>query len=460
MNPGPRRRLDRWLGDFASGSVNLRLLLAAASIAVATVFVKAVAAAKELLVAYRLGTAPDLDAFLLAYMFPAFLVGVLSGSLQAAFVPRFLEADSRGGPGASHRLASSFAALLLACLVAATVVLSPLLSAVVPVLARGFAPDTIQQSQQFLWLLMPLLVINGLAGFWASVLNARERFMPVALAGALTPVIIMLTLWLAWPWLGSRTLVFGTLAGAVLELFVLALLMAHARQGLLSIRVRLDADHAAVVRQFLPAAMGSVLMGGTLLVDQTMAAWLEPGSVAALNYGSRVTLVLVGVGTMALGTAALPYFSRMVAQRDWGGVRATFRTYTRLIIVTTVPLTLLLVLATQPVIRALFERGAFSARDTLLVSDVQAMFALQIPFYTWSILAVRLLSAMGANSVLMWGALLSLVLDVALNLLFSRYLGVAGIALATSCVYAVACGYFLLELRRRLPGVAGPGEAK
>ena len=457
MSPGPRRRLDRWLGDFASGSVNLRLLLATASIALATICVKAAAAAKELLVAYRLGTAPDLDAFLLAYMFPAFLVGVLSGSLQAAFVPRFLEADRWRGPAASRRLASSFAALLLVCLLVATVALSPLVSAILPVLARGFAPDTVAQSQRFLWLLMPLLVINGLAGFWASVLNARERFMPVALAGALTPVVIMLTLWLAWSWLGSHALVVGTLAGAVLELLVLALFMVRARQGLLSVRVRMDADHREVGRQFLPAAMGSVLMGGTLLVDQTMAAWLEPGSVAALNYGSRVTLVLVGVGTMALGTAALPYFARMVAQRDWVGVRATFRTYTRLIVLATVPLTLLLVLATEPIIRLLFERGAFSARDTELVSDVQAMFALQIPFYTWSILAVRLISAMGANYVLMWGAMISLVLDVALNLLFSRYLGVAGIALATSCVYAVACGYFLVELRRRLPGAAGPG---
>lgn len=459
MIAGLRRRMDRWLGDFGAGSVNLKLLVAMTTIGLATIFVKVAAAAKELFVAYRLGTAPELDAFLLAYMFPAFLVGIIAGSLQAAFVPRFLAVDRSQGGRTSGELASSLAAVLLATLVVATLALSPLLSATVPHLARGFAPETIGQTQRFVWLLMPLLVLNGLAGFWASVLNARERFVPVALAGALTPVAVMLSLWLAWTRLGSFALVVGTLAGATLELGVLAMLLARSGQGLLSNPARTGPEHKAVGRQFLPAAMGSVLMGGTLLVDQSMAAWLEPGSVAALNYGSRVTLVIVGVGTMALGTAALPYFSRMVAEGDWAGVRATFRSYTRLVIVTTLPLTLLLILATEPIIQLLFERGAFSARDTLIVSQVQVMFAMQIPFYTWSILAVRLISSVGANSVLMWGALVSLVLNVALNMLFSRYLGVAGIALATSCVYAASSVYFLMEIRRRLPGITGARRA-
>lgn len=451
MSPWLRWQIGRWLGDFGKGSVNRRLLTAAAVIGLSNLLVKGVAAGKELLLAYRLGTAPDLDAFLLAYMFPAFLVGVISGSLQSSFVPRFLEVERWKGLQASRQLAASFSTLLLACLVASALAFTPLFSFALPRLARGFAPETIELTQHFLWLLMPLLVVNGLAAFWAGVLNARERFLPAALTGALAPLVVMLTLWLAWPWLGSYSLIAGTMAGAVLELVVIGVLVLRERMGLLSTKVGIGPDHRAVGRQFLPAALGSVLMGGTLIVDQTMASWLEPGSVAALNYGTRITLVIVGVGTMALGTAALPYFSRMVAERQWIAVRSTFRTYTRLTFGATVPVMLLLIATTPFLIRVLFERGAFTAVDTIIVSEIQVLYALQIPFYTWSILAVRLISSLRANSVLMWGAVVSLGLDVVLNLVFSRYLGVAGIALATSCVYAASCVYFGIELRRRLP---------
>ena len=69
----------------------------------------------------------------------------------------------------------------------------------------------------------------------------------------------------------------------------------------------------AVIGQYAPMVTGAFLMGGTVLVDQAMAAMLEPGSVAALNYANRVVAMIRGIDAKALGTAVLPYFSRMVA---------------------------------------------------------------------------------------------------------------------------------------------------
>ena len=51
---------------------------------------------------------------------------------------------------------------------------------------------------------------------------------------------------------------------------------------------------------------------------------LGPGSVAVLNYGSKLIAVPLGVGTTALGTAVIPYFSVMVAKNDWRQIRALF----------------------------------------------------------------------------------------------------------------------------------------
>lgn len=66
-------------------------------------------------------------------------------------------------------------------------------------------------------------------------------------------------------------------------------------------------------------------MSSASLVDQSMAAMLEPGSVAALGYSNKIPATLLGIGAMALGTAVLPYYSKMVANGDWKGVDHTLK---------------------------------------------------------------------------------------------------------------------------------------
>jgi putative peptidoglycan lipid II flippase len=195
---------------------------------------------------------------------------------------------------------------------------------------------------------------------------------------------------------------------------------------------------------------GALLMGSTELINQSMAAMLEPGSVAALNYARKVVSLFIVVGATPLSTAALPYFSEMVAKQDWSGCRRTLRIYSRSLLLMTVPLTLALVAFSHPLIRIVFQRGAFTAVDTRVVSPVQAFLSLQIPFYILAQLGVRFISALKKNSVLMVIAGVNLVLNVIFNLVLMRYAGVAGIALSTSLVYAVSCALVYASIARSL----------
>jgi len=186
---------------------------------------------------------------------------------------------------------------------------------------------------------------------------------------------------------------------------------------------------------------GAFIMSGTNLVDQTMAAMLGSGSVSVLSYGKKITTVAVGISSMALSAAVMPHFSRMVAARDWSGVRDTLKSYVPLILLVTVPLAVILTLSSQSMVRLLFQRGAFTADDTLKVASVQSLLLLQLPFYVLGIFFVRLISAFKANHILMWGTAISFTLNIVLDYLFMRWLGVAGIALSTTIVYAVALCY-------------------
>ena len=78
------------------------------------------------------------------------------------------------------------------------------------------------------------------------------------------------------------------------------------------------------------------------------------------------------------------------------------------------------------------------------------MYALQIPFYAAGLLYVRMLTAMKRNDLVMISAGISLTLDVVLNLVCMRFMGVAGIALSTSLFYAASLLFAFIMARRLL----------
>ena len=70
------------------------------------------------------------------------------------------------------------------------------------------------------------------------------------------------------------------------------------------------------------------------------------------------------------------------------------------------------------------------------------MYALQIPFFVASRVFYRFLVAMRRTDLILYCGILNLVLDIVLNLVLMHWMGVAGIALATS-LWCVSTFFFL-----------------
>src|SRR5262249_10284542 len=154
------------------------------------------------------------------------------------------------------------------------------------------------------------------------------------------------------------------------------------------------------------------------------------GSVAALLYGNRIVTVIMMLTSAALGTAVLPYFSQMTAQKDWSGCRRTLKVYSLLILLVTIPITLMLIAGSHFVTRLFYQRGAFTEADSAIVSRVQVCFAFMIPFYTWCALLVRFISSLHRNDLVVYFAMVNAIVNVALNVVLMKWMGVAGIALS------------------------------
>lgn len=444
----------RKIKEWSNKSVNRQIFTAASIVGFATLTVNLSIFVKEILVARQFGTGDALEAFLIAFLLPSFAISVFAGSLNSAFIPTYVRVRETEGDKAAQALLENVSAFFIALLIIICLgiaLLSPLLF---PIIASGFDYQKLQLSRLLFYYLLPLTIVKGLSTIWGAVLNTRGKFVLAGISPVAVPLLTIIFILTLAEKLDIYVLVYGSVIGFIVEAGVLWL--AVKKNALFNQPRWFGYDDATkeIMKQYLPMLAGAFLMSSTVAVDQAMAAMLGPGDVAALSYGNKVTSFIIGLGSMAIGTAVLPYFSSMVAANRWHEVKNTIGVYLKLIVIVTIPLTLLMIIFSVPLIEVIFQRGAFTSADTAIVGKVQAFYFLQIPFYIMSILIVRLISAMRVNQILMWGSIVNLITNIILNLAFMKIWGVAGIALATSVVYLISFIYLVIMLYIKFPKIS------
>jgi len=417
---------------------------------------------KELIIARSFGRGDALDAFLIAYLLPSFTMNLLMGALGSALLPVLIETRQKHGAESAEELLSSIVFLSAIALSCAALLLGLFAPYYLPFVAHSFPAAKLLLTRKLLYLLLPWMVFSGLASLLAYIMNAGEKFAIPALIPLATPLVTIVFIVMAQPG-GAFALAAGTATGSLLEAVMLFRFLAthgirlHLRWSGFDLRVR------RVLAQYAPLLAGSFLMGGALVVDQSMAAMLAAGSVAALNYGNKISNAILTIGATALSTATLPYFSKMVADNDWHGCRHTMKRYVVLITAIAVPLALLLIIFSKPIVRVLFQRGAFTSADTQVVALVQICYCLQIPFQALCILFARFISSVRRNDLLMYASATNLTVNIVMDIVLMRIWGIAGIALSTAIVSVVSLLFLSISsiklLRQQAPGTVATVQA-
>ncbi len=438
------------VGEWKSAS--RRMLSATITVALLTALVKAAGAAKLVVMARLFGAGDAVDTFLIAFLVPAFAAEVIAASLNAAFIPAYIEARDTQNPEAAQRLFAAVNGLALAVLCAAALLIFLTRGAALRALASGFSPEKLARADSLLALLAPLTILIGMSAVWRATLNAGGRFARAAAAPAATPVFTILLLAVVAARWGAAALAAGALAGTICEVALSG--AGLARRGI-SVWPRRPVGVPGlprIVRDSLPVLAGAALTSGALLVDSAFAASLGPGSVSALSYGTKLVTVMLAIGPTAVGTVALPHFSAITAAGDAAAVPKAVRAYSRIILAASVPVVLALVWMSGPLVRILFQKGAFTAADARVVIAIQSFSFLQMPFAIVTALFARTVSSLKANRVLLWAAALGFVVGGGCDYVLSKQMGAPGIALAR----VVASVASVLYLARRLGHLASP----
>lgn len=422
--------------------VNQGILRAAVSVSATGIVVKIAASLKEITVAGVYGRSDVMDAFLAAALIPNLLVNLISESMNQALVPTLIRVREQEGSERARELLSSSMVWMCILLIGASAAMALAAHGIFPLIASRFPAAKLALSIRLFYSLLPVVLITGVATNCTAVLNTVDRFALPALAPIVISIAIIAGALLLASRYGIWAMVYSTLAGSLLHAGMVAWMMsAHGYPFRLRWYGMTEATRT-VGRQYGPMLLSGVVASGGLLVDQSMAAMLPAGSVSALVYANRFVSVVLTLLGGAISTAIVPYFSRMVARRDWASSRQTLRNWTGLAALASVPIAALLIGGAHGLVRIAFQHGAFGPRDTAIVARVLAMYAVQIPFFVTSRVFYRFLVAMLRTDLVLYCGVINLALDVILNVVLMRLYGVAGIALATS-LWTVSTFFFL-----------------
>jgi putative peptidoglycan lipid II flippase len=430
----------KWLA-WAGASVNRQIFSASLLIAFLSAAVRLFSALKEIISAAIFGVGDDLDTFNVAFTLASIIMFIVGGAFQVALVPVYIDVKRHSGQKAAAQLVSSTIALTFLGLTLLIIASALAVPRILPFLAAGFSPVKLHMTEITWYLLIPMMIISGTALVISGALNAEEKFGFSAISPGFTSLCICVALLTVGKKLGTYAFPIGIALGSLAEFIFLF-------GGLRAIGVVLPLrfDFAnellrKVVSNAMPVVWASVVGNLVPVIEQAFAARLRPGDVAALGFGYRTIALFLGLFSLAVGAAVLPYFSKLAAAKDWDRLRSVFlANIFKFVLPVTLLASCILYTFSYPMIRLMFQRGAFTSTATGLVASVQAMYALQLPGYVINFVGIRLLSAIQANRKIIFTSVAMLVTSLGFAPVLSSALGVRGISLSTALVYTLSAG--------------------
>ena len=428
-----------------------RVFTNAALVGVLATAAKLAGAAKVMVTARYFGAGDQLDAFVIAFLLPAFFTDIVAGSFGSSFVPAFIRVRSDQGDAAARMFARTGLALVLGAMLAVGLLLAAGGPWLLPLLGSSFSPEKLRTTTSLFLALILWLPMSACIAVWRAVLNAHNAFALAAAAPLTTPLATIAFLYAGANRWSVYTLCWGTLAGVAAETVILGWGVHRRGIPILPAWRGWNPEMSAIRGQYIPLLAGTMFAALCPLIDQAVAGSLGSGSVSALAYGTKLASVLAAISATAIATAVLPEFSRLAAHRDWSHLRHTVRVHSAVITGLALPAAAAIIWLSGPIVRTFYEGGAFDASATRVVTSVQQFALLQVPFAILFVIAGRLAVAISATAVMIRASLLTVAATAVGDLILSRMMGIAGIPLADALAHAIALASLVYFLYRREP---------
>tara|TARA_R110001606_G_scaffold21271_6_gene75091 strand:+ start:879 stop:2471 length:1593 start_codon:yes stop_codon:yes gene_type:complete len=437
----------------------MNLLKSTGTIAGLTLVSRIFGFVRDIMLARVMGAGAAADAWQLAFQLPNIFRRLFAeGAFSAAFVPLF---NRKMEEDADRTAAQNFVVDVLSVFVPVLLVFTAVMMVAMPGLLWliddfGQGGRSNSFSLSLARITFPYLGLISITTLFAAILNSLSRFAAAAAAPIMLN-ICMITALLAAYMLNDgndprQTAYFLAIAVATAGLVQMLWLFYWARKTGFRFPVkmpRLNADVKELGVLILPAVFGAGIYQISRFIDLFFLGRLPEGSFVYLAMADRLNQLPLGIIGIALGTAILPALSRFIAKDDQGGAQRLQSNAIELGMLITIPAAIALFFAAGPLVTSFYVGGNFTASDGQTTAAVVAALVVGLPAYVLVKVLIPGFFARKDTKTPVYTAGISLLINIALNLLLIPIYGIKGLAFAGAIAAWCNCAMLYTMLHRR-----------
>lgn len=405
---------------------------------------------RQALIAYRYGSGAGTDTFFIALSAISLFSAILSQTINTTLIPVLSDVEVHEGKAGKKEHFNNFLNTMTLVAILLSLLAFLIAPSIMAIVARGFEGEQFQQAIYMMRLGLPILILSTLVGSFVGYLQTEERFTESALTAIpFNLVYIFFLYFLA----GRFSIIALMIAVIVAEAAKLLVVVPSIRK--LGYRYKWKVDlkdkYMQQMAYLVPPVLLSVGIGDlNNMVDRSMASSLVEGSVSSLNYANTLNTIVYGIFIMAILTVVFPILSKEANAKNYPALKKIIQTSMNIILLILIPATIGMIILSGPAVKFAFQRGEFGDRAAWMTQTALIAYSVGLVGLGIKTLLARIFYALQDTKTPMINSVYALVSNVLLNLVFVRFLGHNGLALATSLTTIVTAIILLYELRKKI----------
>lgn len=322
---------------------------------------------RDMLIARVLGAGRLSDIFLAAFKLPNLFRDLLGeGALSAIFIPMYTDLKK------DDNFAKNVFSWLMTILLGITIVFEIFMPLVVWILAPGFAEDPGKMELTVLIsriMFFYVIFVCG-AAFLSAILNAFSKFLLAAFMPVLLNIMLIGALLLS-AFFVSGTILYimaGTVVlSGIIQFGVLWNRIRRHHFGLHLIKPKWTPGIKSLFKRLGISIIGNGFYQITIIIG-TLVASFQNGAVSWLYYSDRIVQLPFALIGLAVGTVLMSSISNALAEKNMRSVYIQQNSSMRKSMMLIMPCLVGLFVLAEPIIKYLFEYGAWTAYSTHAVA--------------------------------------------------------------------------------------------
>ncbi len=423
------------------------------------IFSKILGFGREMVQSYVYGASTTTDAYLISQTIPTQIFAFISAGIATSFVPMYSMILKDKGKLWADRYTNNLINILL--LLASVTVLLVLLftQPVVKLFAAGFEGEALKLAVNFTRISVFAVYFSAIFSISGGYLRLHSNYTLPTIAGLVFNLIIIPSLVIS-----AQTSIYVLAIGSVFAsgMQLLVQLRAIRKTGfkykpILDLK---DEQVKTMIMLALPLVLSRSVGRINVLVDRTLASAIAIGGISALNYADKVNGFVKGLFVDSITIVLYPDMAKMVSDDNLVGLKRALSEAIGIINLIVVPATIGIMLFSKEIVALLFGRGAFT-------SDAIRMTSIALFYYSIGMIpkgmrevASRSFYAQQDTKTPVINATIGVILNIIFNIILSRYMGIGGLALATSISAMVTAILMLITLRKKIGPFGLMGTAR